>query len=180
MGKKTSPRRSERLKGSSSPDNTTPRSKSLEILSELGEPEETASDELASPSTYRKRKGRPCKPKASPAVVIDNSEDSDAVITTGRKPKKLKTDVAKPQTKQSVDLVTDNDEDSSDDDIIAFTPSRRASQKSRLVSSNSDDDEGSPKTPTKLPSGQDRLDLEEDLEDLRDTGENIHTCINYR
>jgi hypothetical protein len=96
--------------------------------------------------------------------VID-LDDSDVVITSHKRKKQKQNDQPNPD---QVD-----DDDNSDDDIIAPTPSRRGSRKSPQKSGDTGSEEV-PKTPRKYPQ-QDELDLEEDLEDLRDTGENIQS-----
>ncbi|OKL55889.1 hypothetical protein UA08_08941 [Talaromyces atroroseus] len=163
-------RRSERLKAASSPMSASPRSTSLKIdLSGIGEPEESASGKLTSSPTYRKRRARPRNSKA--LAVNDDSEDSDLIIT-GKKHKRVKPDDSESEPEAATNPGMDDNEGSSDDDdIVAFTPSWRASKRSRTLNLNDDDDDdqGSPKTPSKLRSEQDELDLEEDLEDLRDT-----------
>jgi hypothetical protein len=168
--KPQTPRRSERIKAGLSPTSKSPRSKSLKIdLSALGEAEESNSDELISSPTYHKRKARPRKTKALPVDDDDDDDDDEEsdVVIPGRKNKKLRTDTPEPEAEPATNLATDdNDNSSDDDDIVAFTPSRRGSRKIPQQGQ-------SPMTPTKLRSEQDELDLEEDLEDLRDTGENI-------
>jgi hypothetical protein len=96
--------------------------------------------------------------------VID-LDDSDVVITSHKRQKRKQAD-------QTSHADTDEDEDG-DDDIIAPTPSRRGSRRSPQKSVDTCSEE-IPKTPRKY-SQQDELDLEEDLEDLRDTGKDIQS-----
>lgn len=155
-------RRSQRLNTGSSPVDTPSRSKALKTdFSTLAEPEESAADELVSTPTNRKRRGLIRRPKSSPLPVPEDS-DSDLVIT-GHKRKK--------QDSDKISEEQDDNENASEDDIVAFTPSRRNSRRSPQTSSDVHDKSENPRTPNKLRSEQDGLDLEEDLEDLRDTGE---------
>lgn len=163
--KQTPRRRSRRLVGS--PTETKARRNSLKTdLSNIGEPEDSDANELASPGTLRKRRGPNPKQKSPSVIELDDSDaDSDAdsdVVITSHKRRKRRHDA------QASHDVADDDEDS-DGDIIVPTPSRRGLRKSPQKFVNTGSGEP-PKTPTKY-SQQDELDLEEDLEDLRDTGE---------
>lgn len=161
--KQTPRRRSPRLLASS-PTETKTRRNSLKMdLSNIGEPEESDANELASPGTHRKRRGPRLKQKSPSVVVLDDSDaDSDVIITNHKRKKRKHND--QPSLDQG------DDGDDSDDVIIAPTPSRRGFRKSPQKSVATSSEEA-PKTPKKY-SQQDELDLEEDLEDLRDTGEN--------
>ncbi|KAE8551992.1 hypothetical protein EYB25_005883 [Talaromyces marneffei] len=155
--KRTPHRRSQRLLASS-PTETKARRNSLKTdLSNIREPEDSDANELASPGTHRKRTSRPSRKQKSPSVI--DLDDSDVVITSHQRKKRKQND--QPNHEQ-----VDEGEDS-DDDIIAPTPSRRSSRKSPQKSVDTGSEE-LPKTPRKY-SQQDELDLEEDLEDLRDT-----------
>lgn len=168
--KQTPRRRSQRLLASS-PTETKARRNSLKIdMSSIGEPEESDANELASPGTRRKRRNSKPKQKSPSIIVLDDSDvDSDVVITSHKRQKRKQYEESSPDQ----GAVGED----SDDDIIAPTPSRRGLRKSPQKSVAAGSEEA-PKTPRKY-SQQDELDLEEDLEDLRDTGENqLYESIN--
>ncbi|EED14906.1 conserved hypothetical protein [Talaromyces stipitatus ATCC 10500] len=155
--KKTQQRRSQRLIASSPMEIKSHRNALKIDLSNLGEPEESDAGELASPGTHRKGRGL-CRKRKSPSVV--ELEDPDDAITSPT-PKRQKTN-------NQVNQKAGDEEEASDEDVVAFTPSRRSSMKSSQKSGDKDDGQKTPKTP-KRNSEQDEQDLEEDLEDLRDT-----------
>ncbi|KAF3402494.1 hypothetical protein DPV78_003971 [Talaromyces pinophilus] len=158
--RQTPRRRSQRLLASS-PTETKARRNSLKTdMSNIGEPEDSDVNELASPGTHRKRRGPKPKQKSPPVIELDDSDADSDVVITSHKRKKLK------QNDQPSPDQGDDGEDS-DDDVIAPTPSRRGFRKSPRKSADTGSEE-LPKTPRKY-SQQDELDLEEDLEDLRDT-----------
>lgn len=159
-------RRSQRLLASSPTETKTRRNSLKTDLSNIGEPEDSDASELVSPGTYRKRRGPKPQRKSPPVIELDDSDADSDVILTSHKRKKSK------QNDQVGHNQADEDEDE-DDDIIAPTPSRRGLRKSPQKSVDTGSEE-LPKTPRKY-SQQDELDLEEDLEDLRDTGENLQS-----
>lgn len=167
--KQTPRRRSQRLLASS-PTETKARRNSLKTdFSNIGEPEDSDANELASPGTHRERRGPKPKQKSPPVIELDDSDaDSDVVITSHKRKERKQNEQPSPDQ--------GDDGEDSDDEIIAPTPSRRGLRKSPQKSTGTGSEEP-PKTPRKY-SQQDELDLEEDLEDLRDTGEiySIQCC----
>lgn len=167
----------------SSSGSPSPRKKSLLVdLTGLAESETSDAEVLvtAPPSSRKRKTATPNKSKDS-FVVMDDDSESDIIPVsrkrnTPRSSQKMKIDddsesdivsVSRKRNtpRSSQKMKKEDDDDDSSDDVVTSTPARRMLKRS-------------PRTPRGPPSGsqktplsrQDELDIQEDLEDLMDTG----------
>jgi len=150
----------------SSSGGSPPRKKSLLVdLTELAESETSDADSLVTaPPSSRKRITATPKRSQDLFVVEDDDSESDIVPVSRKR--------NTPKGKQKVE----DDDDDSSDDVVTSTPARRILRRSPHTPRRPP--MGSQKTPL---SRQDELDIQEDLEDLMDTGKafpNIYVTFN--
>lgn len=140
----------------SSSGGSPPRKKSLLVdLTGLAESETSGAEALVTaPPSSRKRKTVTRK-KSQDTFVVDDDSESDIVPVSRKR--------NTPKSKQTINV--EDDDDDSSDDVLASTPARRMLKKSPQTP------RGPPRSSQKTPlSRQDELDIQEDLEDLMDTG----------